>query len=150
MYHSIVAARVRELFQRLGQQDYALVLDSLATKCEHSFFGEHALGGTRKTHAAIKRWYERLPRVLPGLSFEIKTIIVSGWPWATAVAVEWRDFGKTLDGKPFTNQGVHFINLSWGKTTAIRIYCDTYLLKEVLSRNAACGLAEASAQPILD
>jgi ketosteroid isomerase-like protein len=75
---------------------------------------------------------------------------VSGWPWATRVAVEWCDFDHTLDGKPFANQGVHFIDLRWGRTAAIHIDCDTDLLKQVLRRNAVCGLAEALAEPILD
>lgn len=150
MYHAIVAARVRKPFKGLGRQDYTLVLDGLAAQCEHSFYGVHALGGTRHTHAAIKRWYERLPRVLPDVAFEIKTLAVTGWPRATAVVVDWREFAHTLDGQAFANRGVHVINLRWGKITAIRIYCDTDLLKEVLGRNAACGIAEASAEPILD
>jgi hypothetical protein len=65
-----------------------LVLDGPAAQCDHSFYGVPALGGTRHTHAASKRWYECLPRVLPD--------------------------------------------------------------KEVLGRNAACGIAEAVAAPILD
>jgi len=50
----------------------------------------------------------------------------------------------------FTNQGVHVISLRWGRTTAIRIYCDTALLTQWLERNAACGVAEAVAAPIVD
>jgi hypothetical protein len=38
--------------------------------------------------------------------------------------VEWRDFGHAANGMPFTSQGVHAVSLRWGKTTAIRIYCD--------------------------
>jgi ketosteroid isomerase-like protein len=88
--------------------------------------------------------------VLPGLSFEIKRLVVTGWPWATTIVVEWRDFGRAGDGTAFTNQGVHVISLRWGRPTAIRIYCDTALLTQVLERNAACGVAEAVATPIVD
>ncbi|MGH6813430.1 MAG: hypothetical protein ACREDM_14190 [Methylocella sp.] len=42
------------------------------------------------------------------------------------------------------------MNLRWGRTTAIRIYCDSDLLMEVRGRKAACGIAEAVAAPILD
>ncbi|HUI22408.1 MAG TPA: nuclear transport factor 2 family protein [Methylocella sp.] len=150
MYHAIVAARIRKLFKKLGEEDYSLVLDNLAPQCEHSFFGSHALGGTRRTRAAIQRWYERLPCVLPRLSFEVKRIIVTGWPWATTAVVEWHDFGHAADGTAIMNQGVHVVELRWGKTTAIRIYCDTALLGRVLERNAACGITEAVAQPIAD
>ena len=56
------------------------VLDKLAAQRAHSFYGAPALGGTRHTHAAIERWYKRLPRILSALSseFDIKTIAVTG------------------------------------------------------------------------
>jgi hypothetical protein len=61
------------------------------------------------TRAAIKRWYERLPRVL-----------ARGNDRGCRMA----RVGHTLDGQPYTNQGVHFTSLRWGRTTAIRIYCE--------------------------
>jgi hypothetical protein len=57
-----------------------LVLDELAAQHAHSFYGAPACGGTRHTHAAIERWYKPLPRVLSGLSFEIKTIAARKGP----------------------------------------------------------------------
>jgi hypothetical protein len=57
-----------------------LVLDELAAQHARSFYGAPALGGTCHTHAAIERWYKRLPRVLSGLSFEIKTIAAPKGP----------------------------------------------------------------------
>jgi hypothetical protein len=89
---------VRQLFKRLGQNDYTLVLDSLAAKCGHSFFGDHTLGGTcmPRSNAGMSACLASRP-----LSFKIN---VTGWPRATTAVVEWRDFGHTFDGKPFTNQ----------------------------------------------
>jgi hypothetical protein len=52
----------------------------LAAQRARSFYGGPALGGTCHTHAAIERWYKRLPRVLSGLSFEIKTIAAPKGP----------------------------------------------------------------------
>lgn len=60
-------------------------------------------------------------------------------------------FGSAIAAfKPFANQGVHVIDVRWGKITAIPIYCDTDFLQGVLGRNAARGIAEASAEPICD
>ena len=57
MYHAIVAVRIRELFRRLGQEDYTLVLDSLAPSCEHSFLGNTRLaepaGRLRRSNAGM-------------------------------------------------------------------------------------------------
>ena len=114
----------------------------------HSFPGEHALGGTRTTLEATRRWYGRLARVLPDVRFEIRHIAVSGWPWRTVAAVEWSDSGTTADGQPFANQGVHVVTLRWGKVTRLQIYCDTGVLAEVCRRQAAQGIEEAAAAPI--
>jgi hypothetical protein len=62
--HSVIAARVRELFKRLGLRDYMLVLDKLAAQREHVLYGVPALGGTRQTHAAIK-YRRRAPAARP-------------------------------------------------------------------------------------
>ena len=148
MYHAIVRAKLRSVFDALNVENYQPVLTSLAPRFEHAFPGDHALGGTRRTMEATRRWYERLPRVLPKVQFVVDRIVVSGWPWRTVGYVEWRDSGHTLDGEPFRNQGVHVITLAWGKVTSVMVYCDTLKLKEVLLRNAAHGEAEAAAAPI--
>jgi ketosteroid isomerase-like protein len=75
---------------------------------------------------------------------------VSGRPWNTVAAVEWGDRGTTLDGRPFQNQGVHFVTLRWGKVASLRIYCDTATLADVLPRNATHGARDAAEPPILD
>jgi ketosteroid isomerase-like protein len=148
MYHSVVRSKLRKTFDSLNVEDYAPVLGSLAPAFEHVFCGDHALGGARDSLDAVQRWYARLPRVLPKLKFTVDRIVVSGWPWNTVAYVEWRDAGRTLDGLPFNNQGVHVVVLRWGKVVSVRIFCDTKLLSEVLKRNAEHGVAEAAAPPI--
>jgi ketosteroid isomerase-like protein len=150
MYHAIVRHKLRDVFQQLNAGRYDAMPDQFASRHEHVFFGRHALGGTRHTLGATRRWYDRLAVVLPDLQFDVQRIVVSGWPWNTAAAVEWVDRGKTLDGHPFSNQGVHFLTLKWGKVLSLHIYCDTVILTEVLQRNGACGTQEAVAAPILD
>ncbi|WP_025691917.1 nuclear transport factor 2 family protein [Paenibacillus zanthoxyli] len=150
MYHSIIRSQLLKIFDELNKGNYEPILNGFAPRFEHCFYGKHALGGARHTLKETRRWYERLQRVLPGLIFEIKNVNVKGWPWNTIAAVEWSDSGTTLDGKPFRNQGVHFVNIRFGKVTSLRIYCDTQVLQDVLQRNAAQGLEEAAADPIVD
>jgi ketosteroid isomerase-like protein len=150
MYHAIVRRKLAAVFQQLNRQEYAAILAGFASDFEHALYGNHALGGTRHGMPAARRWYERLPRVLPDLTFSVKHIVVNGWPWNTTAAVEWQDSGACLDGHRFNNQGVHVIRLKWGKVTAVRVYCDTMVLADALQRNARSGVADAAQAPILD
>jgi ketosteroid isomerase-like protein len=150
MYHTVVRHQLKKVFEQLNKQEYGAILTGFGPDFEHALYGNHALGGTRHTLAATRRWYERLPRVLPDLQFTVRQIMVNGWPWDTTAAVEWKDSGTCLDGSPFNNQGVHVIRLKWGKVTAVRVYCDTMVLADVLQRNARGGVADAAAPPILD
>ena len=150
MYHAIVRKQVRHTFARLNARDYDAVVAQFGATHEHSFPGDHALGGTRRTLAATRRWYVRLATVLPNVQFEVLRIAVSGWPWHTTCAVEWTDHGTTVDGTPFANQGVHMVTLAWGRVVRLQIYCDTDVLAAICQRQAANGIAEASAPPITD
>ena len=150
MYHAIVRRRLRRVFEQLNRREYGAMPALFAAHAEHVFPGAHALGGTRRSAAAIGRWYERLPRALPDLQFDVRHIVVSGWPWCTEAVVEWRDRGTALDGRPFANQGVHCVTLRWGRVASLRIYCDTQVLADVLARNARHGAAVAGAAPIED
>jgi len=150
MYKAIVRRRLRRVFEQLNRREFDAMPALFATNAEHVFAGDHALAGTRHSAEAIRRWYQRLPQALPDLRFDVRHIVVSGWPWHTEAAVEWRDGGTALDGQPFSNQGVHFVTLRWGRVSSLRIYCDTQVLADLLQRNARHGAAEAGAAPITD
>jgi ketosteroid isomerase-like protein len=123
MYHSIVRNRVRALFGAVNRGDAEPVLRLFAHRFEHSFVGDHALGGVRTTLAATRRWYERLYRLLPDIRFELRQIQVSGSPWNTLVR--------------------------WGRATKLVICPDTTELKTTLDRLALAGNVEARAVPII-
>lgn len=150
MYHAIVRANVRKLFAALDRADIDYVVGGLASRFEHIFAGEHTLGGVRHTKPAIRRWFERLFRVLPELRFEIKHMAVSGWPWRTTVVVEWRDYATLADGTPYVNDGAHAIQLSWGKVVVLHAYLDTAVLVDAMKTMTNAGFAEATAPKIQD
>jgi ketosteroid isomerase-like protein len=150
MYHAIVRRRVRKLFGAVNRADAEPVLRAFAGQFEHSFLGDHALGGSRRTLAATRRWYERLYRLLPDIHFDLRRIWVSGAPWNTLVLVEWDETNSGTDGVLVENSGVHVMRLSWGRATRLAICPDTIGVKATLDRLALAGVAEAHAPPIAD
>jgi ketosteroid isomerase-like protein len=151
MYHAVVESRVRALFAAVNRGDAEPVLRAFAPRFEHSFLGEdHALGGSRRTLAATRRWYERLYRLLPDIRFEVRRVSVSGGPWNTLVLAEWDETNSGTDGVVASNRGIHVLHLRWGRATRLAICPDTIGLKATLDRLAIAGNAEAHAAPIVD
>lgn len=145
-----MAAKIRDVFAELNKGNYEPVLATLAPEFEHCFAGEHCLGGTRTTTEAYRRWFERLFAVFPDIHFEIRNLVVQGWPWDTIVAIEWYDTLTTRDGVRRRNQGAHFIRFRWAKAVEIRIYIDTQRVEQFLEVQARHGVAAATAPPVLD
>ena len=150
MYHAIVRQKLQKVFDDLNNREYEGVLQQLAPRFEHVFFGAHALGGVRHTVQAYRLWFERLFRLFPDIQFEVKNIVVKGWPWDTIAAVEWVDQLKARDGNVHHNAGVHIIRFRWARVAEIRIYHDTEKLAEICQRQAATGLEESVAPQIVD
>ena len=84
----------------------------------------------------VRGTFERLYEIFPDLSFEVKRVLVRGWPWETTVAVEWVDHATPADSVPYVNEGTHVLRLRRGKVA------------EVCDRLAERGMAEATAPPI--
>jgi ketosteroid isomerase-like protein len=150
MYRLIVARRVRGVFEAIGRQDGEAALKDASDDVHHIFPGDNAIGGERHSKAAMLRWFERVFRLIPELSFEIKKIAVRGWPWDTVVLVEWGDAGRAQDGVPYENEGAHAIHLRWGKADYIHAYLDTEKVTAICERLARAGVEEAAAPPITD
>ena len=149
VYRYAVEGVVRFAFARLSAGDYRTLLMACASDVEHTFAGEHALGGTRHSREGLEHWFGRLFRLFPGLDFEVKKVLVRGWPWRTVAIVEWVDRARPADGVPYVNEGTHVLRLSWGRVVGIHAYLDTQKVEETLVRLAKGGIEEAAAPPIL-
>ena len=149
MYRRFVTRQIQGVFDSLSAGDWQSVLRGVAPDVHHTFAGDHALGGQRHTAEAMGRWFERLYRLFPDLSFEVKRIVVNGHPGDTTVAVEWVDRATPVDRVPYENEGAHFIQLKRGKVAYIHAYPDTQVIEATLDRLAAAGIDEAKAAPIL-
>ena len=150
MYHNIVRRRVLKLFAAVNRGDAEPVLAAFAPGFEHIFIGDTALGGTRRTLRSTRAWYERLYRLLPDITFDVRRVSVSGAPWNTVVVAEWRETNSGTDGVRTSGEGVHVLHLAWGRAKRLIICPDTVKLKATLERLAASGNTEAQASPIID
>jgi len=150
MYHAIVRHKLRRAFAAINAGRYDGIVAQFAPRHRHVMFGRHALAGDRRSLASTARWYERLQRLLPGLRFDVHAIAVAGMPWRTVATVTWDDRFLLPDGSVGTNQGVHEFELRWGKVHSLVVHCDTERLQRYCDRIAACGVAEARAEPISD
>ena len=109
MYDAIVRRRVVDLFAAVSNGNARPVLEGLAPRFEHFFLGDHALGGSRFTLQKTRLWYERLYRLLPDISFDLRAIRISGPPWNTLVAVDWLESNSGTDGVRTFTPGVHVV-----------------------------------------
>src|SRR5260370_22455296 len=106
MYHAIVRRRVMGLFAAVSNGNALPVLDGLAPRFEHFFLGDHALGGSRFTLEKTRLWYERLYRLLPEISFDLRATRISRPPSNTLVAVDSLESHSGTDGiRPLTPWG---------------------------------------------
>lgn len=150
IYRAVVKRRARRIFADLSSGQWQATTVGLADDVHHVFPGDNALGGERHSREAMERWFERLYRLIPEISFEVHDVAVRGWPWDTAVAVEWSDSGRGADGSAYANEGAHWIRLRWGRAISVHAHLDTEKVTRLLSTMAAAGIDEAAAPPVLD
>jgi ketosteroid isomerase-like protein len=148
MYHAIVRRKIATAFAGLSAGRIEAITDEMSPRAVHYFVGTHALSGMRRTPETVRAWYERLLRLLGGISFTLHEVRVSGWPWKTQVEAIWTETNNGTDGVHTSAEGVNLIEIRWGRVTSVRIYPDTAALERTLQRIAAKGTAEAMANPI--
>ncbi|MEU0497677.1 nuclear transport factor 2 family protein [Mycobacterium sp. NPDC006124] len=139
MYHAIVKRVAAANFGRVNDHDYAAILSTCAPTIEHRFGGRHALGGSRRGHDALARWFDRLGRLMPTLRLTVEDTWVTGWPHHTTVVIRWTATATLPDGTAYANHGVHVITMRWGKAIAIDANEDSQAVAEALVVVAACG-----------
>jgi ketosteroid isomerase-like protein len=89
MYHAIVKRIARKNFERVNQKDFDALLKDCVPDVHHRFYGSHALGGERHDREALRRWFERLGRLGPGLTLTVRDVWVKGLPHDTTIIMRW-------------------------------------------------------------
>ena len=150
MYQAFFRHKLTQAFEGLNKETFESSLTEMDPQIEHYFAGTHAMGGTRHSVVALQRWFARVYRLLPDLSFKVKHVAVSGYPWDITATVEWRNEATTAIGEPYINDGVHVVRLRKGKIVSMHVYLDTQVLADVCRLMADKGIEEAAASSIED
>jgi ketosteroid isomerase-like protein len=154
IYRAIVRHQVNTLFAKANEGNWAAIVDGLAPSFIYRFVGDTPLGGTRTTDEAMRRWFERLHRLFPGLQFAPQTIVVEGPPWKTRVMTYVKISGTApnADGGigPYENEFMQSLVLRWGKVTSVLTLEDTQRFVSALPLLQAAGFTDATAEPIRD
>jgi ketosteroid isomerase-like protein len=149
LYSYIVKKKIRETFDHVNNHRWDAALEAVEPRIHHRVSGDHALGGERHDREAVRRWFERLGRVLPTLRITVNNIWVTGWPWHTTVFAEWDGAATLLNGDVYVNRGLHVFILRWGRVHALEEFQDSQAAARGLEAQAAAGLKEAAAEPIV-
>jgi ketosteroid isomerase-like protein len=153
LYRAIVRHRVRSLFAEANKGNWSAIVDNLAPTFQYRFVGDTPLGGTRRTHRAMRLWFERLYRLFPGSQFVPESIVVEGPPWRTNIMTYVKLRGTAPEGgQPvaYENEFMQLMVLRWGKVISVLTLEDMQRFSNVLPALAAAGVADATAAPIVD
>jgi ketosteroid isomerase-like protein len=131
----LVKRRIGAVFARVSAGDWGAMAAGTVEDVRHVCFGSHALSGVRQSRQAYERWLRRLADLLPGLQFELTRVTSTGGPWNTWAVAEWVDRTTLLDGTPYENCGVTWVNVRWGRVHEIRDHMDTELVADACRRN---------------
>jgi ketosteroid isomerase-like protein len=146
----MVRARVRATFARINAGDYMAMVDGLAPAFVYKFHGNHALGGRRTSRTAMIEWWARTFRLLPGVRFDVREVLVEGGPWRSRIAVRSFVSGELPGNERYENTVFQFITLVWGRVTSVETIEDLQILERALHAVADAGRPEALATPIAD
>ncbi|PZF86298.1 nuclear transport factor 2 family protein [Jiangella anatolica] len=145
VYHAIVRAKVRRLWTRIAETgDFRPAVAQAAPDVRFRFVGDSALGADLTGREEFARWFARAAEILPGLHLEPTEILVKGWPWNTTVVVRLAISATLADGSAYTNEGVQWVRIRWGRMVDDYVLEDTARLRDALARTAAT-LAEPDA-----
>ena len=148
MFRAVVRRVTKGVYRRLSEGDYESVVSSFSSRPVFFFLGDHALGGRLEDKELIGKWFERLFRLFPDFRLHPEVILVNGFPWNTVVATRFTATATLPDGRPYSNQGMQFLRLRWGRIIEDFVYEDTGILSAALGEIAASGNSEAVASPL--
>ena len=150
LYSYIVKSKIRQTFDHVNNHRWDEATEAVSSSVHHRVSGVHPLGGERHSKEALRRWFERLGRVLPTLRIKVNNIWVQGWPWNTTVFVQWDGNGTLSNGGRYINRGLHVFTLRWGKVHALEEFQDSQAAAGGLAAQAAAGIKEADAEQIVN
>jgi ketosteroid isomerase-like protein len=100
--------------------------------------------------AALSAWFGRVGRLGKHLTLTVEDVWVKGLPHDTTVIIRWSATDVIADhGPAYRNRGIHVVKMRWGKIIEIDAHEDSQAVSENMLRQAAFGITEAMAAPIV-
>ncbi|MFL5910107.1 MAG: nuclear transport factor 2 family protein [Gaiellaceae bacterium] len=123
MVSRLVERVFRAVITRLNTGDPRPVVRLFANDARFVFPGESSFGGDHRGRAEIGAWFERFAALGP--HFTIHDVTVAGPPWNMRAAVQFSDRIAVPGGNDYTNEGVIWLRMRWGRVLEDRTYLDT-------------------------
>jgi len=124
LYAWAVRSMLHHTSRRLREGDFEPLFRTYADDVKFVFPGHNSWAGEFRGRAEVERWVRRVYQV--GLRLEPHEILVMGPPWDTTVCLRFTDRCTAPDGTiVYTNQGMLFGKIAWGKITYYEIHEDT-------------------------
>jgi ketosteroid isomerase-like protein len=130
LYAWAVRSMLHRTLRRLREGDFEPLFRTYAGNIKFVFPGHNSWAGEFRGKAEVKRWVRRVYQV--GLRLEPHEILVMGPPWNTTVCLRFTDRCTAPDGTiVYTNRGMVFGKIAWGKITSYEIHEDTEKVVEL-------------------
>jgi ketosteroid isomerase-like protein len=124
LYAWAVRSMLHRTLRRFREGDFEPLFRTYADDIRFVFPGHNSWAGKFRGREEVERWVRRVYQV--GLRLEPHEILILGPPWDTTVCLRFTDRCTAPDGTiVYTNQGMVFGKLSWGKITSYEIHEDT-------------------------
>jgi ketosteroid isomerase-like protein len=114
---------------KFTEGDCDLVLRLMADDVRFIFPGTSSFAADITGKAGTERWLRRFVALRP--RYEILDVTVSGPPWNTRLGVRMRD----RIGDDYTNEGMHYLLMRWGKVYYDRVFIDTEAVSALEQRH---------------
>jgi hypothetical protein len=124
LYGWAVRTMLRRNLHRLREGNFEPLFRTYANDIRFVFPGHNSWAGEFRDREEVERWVRRVYQV--GLRLEPHEILVTGPPWNTTVCLRFTDRCTTPDRTiVYTNRGMVFGKIAWGKITYYEIHEDT-------------------------
>jgi ketosteroid isomerase-like protein len=124
LYAWTVRFMLRRTMRHLREGDFEPLFSTYADDIRFVFPGHTSWAGEFRGREEVERWVRRVYQV--GLRLEPHEMLVVGPPWDTTVCLRFTDTCTAPDGTiVYTNRGVIFGKIAWGKITSYELHEDT-------------------------
>jgi ketosteroid isomerase-like protein len=124
LYRWTVRFMLRRSLRHLREGDFEPLFSTYADDIRFVFPGHNSWAGEFRGREEVEQWVRRVYQV--GLRLEPHEMLVVGPPWDTTVCLRFTDTCTAPDGTiVYTNRGVIFGKIAWGKITSYELHEDT-------------------------